>query len=277
MARVVFVVHPERPPARELANQAITWLDDRGHQGRIHGEGPAGTSRDLTGSNLAVSLGGDGTMLRTVVLASRSGVPVLGVDFGRLGYLTEVEPSGLDSALERFLSGRFTLEERMTLSVEIQSNSRSTSLLALNEAAIEKTEPGHTIRVATSIGGKHFVTYTGDGLIVATPTGSTAYNLSVRGPVVSPSVRAFVLTPVAPHLVFDRSLVLDTSEWLRMELVGPRPAALVIDGQTVAQIHPGDVVECRKGEHPARLVTFGQRDFHAILRDRFHLANTPES
>jgi NAD+ kinase len=221
-------------------------------------------------------------MLRTVKLASGRGTPVLGVNLGHLGYLTEVEPPGLEHAVGRFLAGDYHVEERMTLDVLLERPDRvrpdrvrpdSGAQLVLNEAVVEKTVPGHTIRVRASIAGQPFVTYAADGLLVATPTGSTAYNFSARGPILSPGLRAIVVTPLSPHMLFDRALVLEPDQWLRLELMGPRPAVLVLDGQDAIDLRAGDVVVCRTSALPARLVTFGGRDFHAILRARFNLAD----
>ena len=117
------------------------------------------------------------------------------------------------------------------------------------------------------------MTYAADGLLVCTPTGSTAYNLSARGPILSPGLRALVLAPVSPHMLFDRPLVLEPDQWVRLELVGPLSAVLVLDGQSADELRPGDAVVCRVGPSPARLVTFGPRDFFSILRARFHLAD----
>jgi NAD+ kinase len=228
--------------------------------------------------DLVVSLGGDGTMLRTVAATVSRGVPVLGVNLGHLGYLTEVDPDALERALERFIAGDYQIQERMTLDVHLErtqarttTDEKEPSYIVLNEVVVEKTEPGHTIRVATSVAGKPLVMYVADGLLVGTPTGSTAYNLSVRGPIVSPQLRAIVVTPISPHMLFDRPLVLAPDEWLRLELAEPRAALVVLDGRSIARLEPGDAVVCRAGETPARLVTFGPRDFHAILRARFHL------
>ncbi len=217
-------------------------------------------------------------MLRTVALASFHGTPVLGVNLGRLGYLTEVEPDNLEHALERFLEGAFAVEERITLEVTVHRAGVAPAdtdrrVIVLNEAVVEKTVPGHTIRVAASIAGRPFVTYAADGLLVCTPTGSTAYNLSARGPILSPGLRAVVLTPVSPHMLFDRPLVLEPEQWVRLELLGPRAAVLVLDGQSADSLEPGDAVLCRVGPAPARLVTYGPRDFFSILRARFHLAD----
>jgi NAD+ kinase len=279
MAAVAFVVHPDRPVAAELAARAGDWLTQRGHTVtrvvdslRPH-EGLDGDAVDL-----AVSLGGDGTMLRTVAMAAGAGVPVLGVNLGQLGYLTEVEPQALETALGRFVAGDYAVEERMTLEVEITrrrpgpASDRTTPSLVLNEAVVEKTVPGHTVRLAASIAGRPFVTYLADGLLVCTPTGSTAYNLSARGPILSPLLRAIVVTPISPHMLFDRSFVLEPTQSLKLEVAGPRPGILVLDGISVTELEPGDSVECRQGPVNARLISLGVRDFHAILRTRFHLA-----
>ena len=282
MATVAFVVNPDRSEAGAIARRAAAWLEEHGHA-VVHiddavSESGAPVSAPLDASvDLAVSLGGDGTMLRTVALSGPNAVVVLGVNLGRLGYLTEVEPAGLEGALERYLAGDYVVEERMTLEVVLErsgTTSASTERrVVLNEAAVEKTVPGHTIRVTASIAGTPFVTYAADGLLVATPTGSTAYNLSARGPILSPGLRAIVLTPLSPHMLFDRPLVLEPEQWVRLELEAPRPAMVVLDGQSAGALDPGDAVVCRIGPTPARLVSFGPRDFFSILRARFHLAD----
>ena len=287
MATAAFVVHPERPEAVAIASQATAWLEERGHRVvQVWDASPPGEPATSTPGkrtlddkvDLAVSLGGDGTMLRTVALACSHGIPVLGVNLGHLGYLTEIEPDGLQRALERFLAGDYGVEERITLEVVMEqagadAPEKDGRVIVLNEAAMLVAEPGHTIRVAASIAGRPFVTYAADGLLVATPTGSTAYNLSARGPILSPGLRAVVLTPVSPHMLFDRPLVLEPEQWIRLELLGPRTAVLVLDGQNARALRPGDAVVCRVGPCPARLVTFGPRDFFSILRARFGLAD----
>jgi NAD+ kinase len=280
VAAVAFVVHPERPVAADLAARAGDWLTARGHTvsrvvDSVHHE----EHLDGNGIDLAVSLGGDGTMLRTVAMAAGRGIPILGVNLGQLGYLTEVEPTALERALERFLAGDYEVEERMTLEVEIvragprPPSDAGSPYLVLNEAVVEKTVPGHTVRLTASIAGRPFVTYLADGLLVCTPTGSTAYNLSARGPILSPLLRAIVVTPISAHMLFDRTIVLEPQQWLRLEVAGPRPGILVVDGVSVAQLEPGDAVVCGEGSVNARLVSLGDRDFHAILRSRFHLAD----
>jgi NAD+ kinase len=273
VAVIAFYPHPLRPEASTLAERTSAWLAEQGHKPVLAGGGDGPAS--VEGADLLVSLGGDGTLLRSVDVALAGAVPVLGVNVGRLGYLTQVEPDDLEEALTRFLAGSYEVEERMTLSVTVTGadGAELARRTALNEASVEKTVPGHTVRVSTSIDGRPFVTYAADGLLVSTPTGSTAYNLSARGPVLSPRLRAIVVTPVSPHMLFDRPLVLDPTERLRLEVLEPRAAVLVVDGVTVRDLDPGTVVDCHEGEQPARLVSFGWRDFHAILRAKFRLAD----
>jgi NAD+ kinase len=285
MASVALVVHRLRREAVTVAREAAAWLAERGHEVRLVRE--VADELDLsecacdpeklaTGLDLAVSLGGDGTMLHTVELVARDGVPVLGVNAGRLGYLTEVEPAQLPDALERFLTGDYEILERMTLAVVVESRSASlpsSTLFALNEAVIEKAAAGHTIHAAVSINGDFFTSYAADGLIVATPTGSTAYAFSVRGPIVSPRQRALIVTPVSAHMLFDRSLVLDESETVTIELIDDRPAILTVDGRELGTMQHGDSITCSAGEHPARFVVFDQRDFYGIVKRKFGLSD----
>ena len=282
MADVLIVVHHERGLAADLARQAVAWLSDHGHVAWLTEGDALAVGLDelacpddkINRSELAVSLGGDGTMLRTLDLVAGADVPVIGVNAGLLGYLTEVEPDHLADALHRFFSGEHAIEERMMLSVTVQS---SVSVLdgaefsALNEAVLEKTSAGHTVRLLVTIGDEVFTSYAADGLIVATPTGSTAYSLSARGPILSPRQRALLLTPVSPHMLFDRSLVLAPDEWVTLEVLGHRPATLSIDGRGVGVLHEADRLICAPAAHPARLVTYGPRNFHQILKAKFGL------
>lgn len=285
MARVALVLHPQRPEALDLALSTVEWLGGVGHEVRLPPEDAARVGRpdlavaetDLApGCDLVVSLGGDGTMLRSVEMAARHDVPVLGVNLGTLGYLTDTEPDAVRSAIERVLTGTAVIEVRMLLDVVVDAPSgacESTSVLALNEAVLEKTASGHTIRVDVDLDGERFTPYAADGLIVATPTGSTAYAFSARGPIVEPTHRAVLLTPVSPHMLFDRTLVLDDDTVIDLTVAGGRTAALVVDGRHLGDLHPGDRVRCRGSDVVARLVLSGPRDFHAILKAKFGLAD----
>jgi len=267
--------------ALDAARTAAAWLVERGHEVRLQpGDAHAAGLDEYAVPedklayelDLAVSLGGDGTMLRTVDLVCGASVPVLGVNIGHLGYLSEVAPEELTDAMVLFFEGDYEVEARMTLAVQVDAVG-SVLYSALNEAVLVHTDSGHTVRLALALNDRPFTTYATDALIVASPTGSTAYNLSARGPIVSPRHRALVITPVSPHMLFDRPLVLDASEMIRIEVVGDRSAALVVDGREVAVLAPGDVVRCRAGAHDALLVSFGKRDFHHIVKTKFGLAD----
>lgn len=285
MATIAFVVHHDRPEAAELARDTAAWLAEQGHEVRLTDEDAAVAGLDPTGHgpeqlvaglDVAVSLGGDGTMLRTVAMVAAAEVPVIGVNLGQLGYLTEVEPAGLRRALTRFLTGDYVIEERMLLSVRVDVASGTVGVreaIALNDAVIEKTPGGHTVRLDVEIDGRFFTPYTTDGLIVATPTGSTAYSLSVRGPIVDPTHRAVLLTPVSPHMLFDRTLVLEPDARTRITVAGTRPATLSVDGRVLGELAVGDSVTCTASEHVARLVIFGPRDFHGIVKAKFKLGD----
>jgi NAD+ kinase len=286
MASVGMIVHHERPQAAELARDAAAWLTDRGHEVRlpINDATAAGLSElgcpEATfarGLDVAISLGGDGTMLRTVDLVAADGVAVIGINVGHLGYLTEVEPHGLRMALKRFLAGAYEVEERMLLEVRSKAPSLSPATdggyLALNEAVLEKTPMGHTVRLGVSIDGEFFTSYAADGLITATPTGSTAYAFSARGPIVAPAHRCLLLTPVSPHMLFDRTLVLDPSAVVDIEVLGDRPATLSVDGRNLGVLEEGDALACTAAPHAARLVSFGSRDFLHILKSKFGLTD----
>jgi NAD+ kinase len=209
-------------------------------------------------------------MLRAGDLVAAEDTPVIGINIGHLGYLTQIDPDGARMALKRFLSGAYAIESRMLLAVQVEGASEG-SYIALNEAVIEKTPSGHTVRLAVSVNGEFFTTYAADGLIVATPTGSTAYSFSARGPIVAPDHRCLVLTPVSPHMLFDRSLVLDADEDVRLVVIDERRAVLTLDGRALGTLETGDAVTCAAGPEPARIVSFGGRNFHQILKTKFRL------
>lgn len=284
MALLALLMHHERDEALALARKAISWLEERGHGVRLPAEDAellnlpelaCDDSELAVGVDAAVAIGGDGTMLRAVRLVAERDVPVLGINAGQLGYLTETDPAEWESALNRLLSGSYSLDQRMLLQVSVDAPSGAGAdvgtRLVLNEAVLEKCSMGHTARLRVYIDGRFFTSYVADGLIVATPTGSTAYALSARGPIVAPNLWALLLTPVSPHMLFDRTLVLEPSTELRLEVDGGRPANLSVDGQNLITLADGDAMVCTAAERPARLVSFGHRDFHGILKSKFGL------
>lgn len=284
MSRIMIVTHHLRPEALDLAVQAADRLHERGHEVWMPtGEAsdtrlrPLAADGDPADTDLVLSLGGDGTVLRAVGLLDGAPVPVLGVNLGRLGYLTEIEADQLEVALDRYLAGsdlgHWHLDERMMLAVSITdpAGRQVGSWRALNEAVVEKRESGRTVSLLVRIDGERFTSYAADGLIVSTPTGSTAYSLSARGPVVSPKHRAILVTPVAPHMLFDRSLVLDPSETVEIEVLEGHAASVVVDGRHVGDLEPRASVRCVPADETARFVRFGAHHYHQVLKVKFGL------
>ena len=270
---VALVVHGGRPAALELAARTeatlrsteltvsrteLAWSPD----GTLHDHLQSITAR------LIVSLGGDGTFLRAARRAHELDVPILGVNFGRVGYLLDVAPDELDQAILAALRGDVPIEERAGLSLELTAGGgRPHELFAINELSVEKTVPGHVVRIATEIDGEAFLTFGADGVLVATPTGSTAYNLSAGGPVLSPLLDGFVMTPVAPHFVLDRSVVLGGDQVVTMTVSGERPAVCVVDGISVQTLAPGDAIRCTRGSRWLKVVVLTKRGLGGRLRE----------
>jgi NAD+ kinase len=279
--RVGLVPHRERPVAHTLAREAAAWFSAHEVEVRVPSAEAEAAGLDQfacdvstfsDGLDLVISLGGDGTMLHTFQLVYPAPVALLGVNVGQLGYLTALEPSEFPAALERLVAGDYTVADRSVLDVRVTSASDAGGAwFALNEAVLEKVRTGHMIRLAVAINGSPFTTYAADGVIVSTPTGSTAYSFSARGPIVSPALHCVLLTPVSPHMLFDRTLLLGPEEELSFVVADGSLVALTIDGRHVGELVAGDEVTCRAAPAPARMVTLAPRDFHQILKAKFSL------
>jgi NAD+ kinase len=270
------VVHPGRPEAADAAGRLRSWVAERGITTRdfdgADTEDDARAKAFADGLDLVISVGGDGTFLRAAHVASQTGVPVLGVKVGRMGFLTEVEPEEAPAVLERVIEGSARIEERLAVVAESDGAAVFPRQWALNEMIVEKTAPHRLIRLAVYVGEVYVTTFSADGVIVATPTGSTAYSFSAGGPIVSPDVACIVVTPIAAHMVFDRSLVLSADQHVRLEVVGEEPGLLSPDGRGSLELPVGASVGIGRAPKPARLV---RRDdalaFHALVRDKFGL------
>jgi NAD+ kinase len=285
VTRVAVIAHYERADVVALIEEAMAWLAERGHDGWLLPDDGVeldlehhADERPLADAEVVVCLGGDGTMLRAVGALDGAPVPLLGVNFGQLGYLTEVEPAELIDSLERVLgdggADDWHLDERLMLTATVKRGVAALGTWrALNEIVVEKHAAGHTVSLLARIDEEPFTSFAADGLIVSTPTGSTAYSLSARGPVVSPRHRALLLTPVSPHMLFDRTLVLDPSEVVEIEVIGHRRAEVAVDGRLVLTVEPGDVVTCRPAAETARFIRFGPYRYHQILKQKFGLTD----
>ena len=287
MANFFVVAHHSRPEIPGLIAELRKWASDRKHElwmNELDAQAlrfpDLAHSRHAKDADLVISLGGDGTVLRAVHMLDGAPVPILGVNVGTLGYLTEIDPEELIEALSKWESGvsgtDYVIDARMMLNVTLHKSDRSVSISwrALNEAVLEKHQSGHTIWLDLVINGQDFARYSADGLIVSTPTGSTAYSMSARGPVVSPRHRALLITPVSPHMLFDRSLVLDPHESVHIKVVGTRPVDLAIDGRGVASLTQDDLVVYAPDTCQAIFIRlFKEPKFHQIVRAKFGLGD----
>jgi NAD+ kinase len=278
VTRVGFVVHDGRPEAMKAAAELARWCLDRGLEVRslegIDGlTEPTAPGAFADGLDVVTSVGGDGTLLRAASMAHRADAPVLGVKVGRLGFLTEVVPAEASDALEAWLRGELEVEERMALRAEAEGGEPQ---WALNEIIVEKGARHRVIRLAATVGEEHVTTFSADGVIVASPTGSTAYSFSAGGPIVSPRLRCMVLMPVAPHMTFDRPVVLAPDERVTLEVRPDEPGLLSADGRPGPELPVGARVEVRRADRPARLLRRpGAESFYSLLRRKFALPAEP--
>ena len=281
--KVGVVVHSGREDSRESAAAATRLLAEAGvdvvvaDQGDDPGVVPApvaATDTFADGLDLAISFGGDGTFLRAAHLCRDAGVPVLGVNLGRLGFLAEVERDDLHAAMAAVVDGAYGTESRATLEVTAHGpdGQQLASGWALNEVSIEKSARQRLLLMDVHVGDRLFAKVPADALVVATTTGSTAYALSAGGPILSPEVEATLVVPVAPHSLFDRTLVCGTHELVRVDLPDDQPPAVVsCDGRDPVLVPAGGHVRATGGGPPVDLVRVSPPDFYSLVRRKFGL------
>jgi NAD+ kinase len=271
MSVVGFIVHEGRPAAVDAAATLGAALGDEGVT-VVRGRDPD----DGAAAELIVTIGGDGTFLRGAHVAAELDCPVLGVKVGRLGFLTEVEPDEALDLIRDALSGRASIEERLAATACSEGGEGFVPQWALNEIMVEKRARHRLVRLVVEVDGEYVTTFSADGVVVATPTGSTAYSFSARGPIVSPEVRCLVLTPIAAHMVFDRSFVLGADQQVVLEVVGDEPGLLSADGRESVELPVGSRARIGAAERPARLVRrAGAPPFLSRVRDKFELPGDP--
>lgn len=280
MKTIGLAPNPHKTEAVQLAGELADWLASRGVHPLLSndvaesaGKTEIGANDDeLTRTDLLVVLGGDGTMLRWTRLTAGNETPMLGVNFGRYGFITEVEPDLVKNALERFISGDYAISERVVLKATVTGESGpSASHYALNDVVVSKGPIARMVALHTYVSGKFIVTYAADGIIVASPTGSTAYSLSAGGPVVHPDVSVLVITPICPHTLNVRSLVVPDRETIKIVSEyreGEADTILTLDGQLGEHLGCEDAIEISKAEFQARLVQFEPQSFYDKLQTR---------
>ena len=263
------VIKPGHAEAKATAQELSSWFSARDI--KLVGTFPADHAEaDLSGCGLVVVLGGDGTMIAAARMIGEAEVPVLGINYGSLGYLTDFRIEELHTAVESVVSGKFETDHRVMLRAELIRNGESIAGgRVLNDVVINKAALARIIAIEVRLNGLFVNSFRSDGLIVATPTGSTAYNLSAGGPIVYPSMNAVVLTPICPFTLTNRPIVIPDDAQIELKLEsGSEGVILSLDGQTGFPLVVGDIVRIRKSRTTLNLVQPENRNYFDVLRKK---------
>ena len=275
---VGLVVHPSRPEAMAFAIEVIAWLEARGIKALLD----AGTALKLNRPTLTcspegwqsvafiVTLGGDGTILTAARMAAPCGTPILGVHMGRFGFIAETHPKDLYPHLEEILDGKMQIEERIMLRADLLRNGETLHTgVGLNDVLV-KSGMSHMLHLKIEFGGAPFASYPADGILVATPTGSTAYALSAGGPLVVPTVQALLVVPICPHTLSARPMIVPAAETIAIEIeTETEDVICAIDGVEPLPLQQGDRIEVRRAEYVTRLIVLDHATFYGKVRARY--------
>jgi NAD+ kinase len=275
---VGLVVNHSKWEALQFAQEVIAWLTERDAEVRIdHTSAPllgrddlSATDDELAATQLIITLGGDGTILTTSHFAAPTGTPILGVHMGRFGFITESHPNELLAALDDVLEEKFAVEERMMVRGEVFRDGELVyTAVGLNDVVLNKGATARMLHIQTSFSGEVMTTYPADGVIVATPTGSTAYALSAGGPLIEPTVEALLVVPICPHTLTARPLLIPCDETVSLTVETDGGDVLfVADSHHVFPLCSGDRVDVRRAEYATRIVTLGRASFYKKVRQR---------
>lgn len=276
MKTVGILTKPKFPDVKPILKDLVSWLREHqknvlldGKTAALIGESATFLKPDVAAhADMLLVLGGDGTMLNAARLVEERGIPILGINMGGLGFLTEVSVDQLYPMLEKVLAHDYHLEERLMLKARIERHGEHVAqATVLNDVVVSKGTLARMIEIQISIDG-HFVTrLRGDGLIISTPTGSTAYSLSAGGPIINPSVQALILTPICPHTLTHRPLLIPSNVALEVALTGKDEGAMTtFDGQVGVAMTQGDTVAIKASDHLTKLIRFPDRTYYDVLR-----------
>jgi len=283
MRSALVVAHTGRSQIKRMTSQVAAQLQDAGFEVRMLAEealdcGQGGVricdpDDAAEGAEIVLVFGGDGTFLRAAEFARPAGVPMLGVNFGHVGFLAEAEPDDLDDVIHAVIEGRYEVEARTTVDVEVLSENEVTATgWALNEASVEKSVRERMLEIEVAVDSRPLLRFGCDGVLCATPTGSTAYAFSAGGPVVWPNVDALLVVPNAAHALFSRPIVVAPHSVIDLCLIGPdHGAVLGCDGRRSVDVPVGGVVRVRRGALPVQIVRFPHWNFAERLVTKFQL------
>jgi len=278
MKNIAIFAKVHDPRCQDVAVELIAWLEGRGltplvepHLSRhLQVREGAGSADIPESADLVVVLGGDGTLISVARLVGNREVPILGVNLGSLGFLTEITLDELYPALESCLSGDYRVSERMMLRASIERDGEEIQThRVLNDVVINKGALARIVDLETTVSGSYLTTFKADGLIISTPTGSTGYSLAAGGPIVHPALECLVVTPICPHTLTNRPIVVDAGATVTVTLKSAHEDVFVtLDGQVGMELKPGDVVRVRRAEHRTRLVISRSKDYFEVLRTK---------
>lgn len=274
------------PEAHNAVARLSKWLTARGKQVLLENKAaqavgsPGHRAQDLPGRvDMIIVLGGDGTLLSAarLVAGSRKNVPIFGVNLGSLGFMAEVSLDELYANLEKALAGRLVTEERMMLTATVLRRGKKVSTYTvLNDAVISKGAFARMVALDVSVGRDDLTSIRADGLIVSTPTGSTAYSLSAGGPIIHPGLHCFVLTPICPHTLSNRPIVIPDTSVVRVKLASESDGvSLTLDGQMVEPLRLHDLIEVKKAKYRVRIIKHPTKDYYDILRTKLKWGSNP--
>ena len=278
LRKIGLLVNRSKPHAIQFAGEVIAWLTERDvtvfvdeDSAFLLGRDDLACSKsDLSQSELIITLGGDGTILEAAHFAAPTGTPILGVHMGRFGFITECHPNDLLSRIDAVLEGEYTIENRMMVHADIIRDGEVVySTFGLNDIVINRGATARMLHLLTSFGDEVMTAYPADGLIIATPTGSTAYALSAGGPLVEPTVQVLIVVPICPHTLAARPIIIPSTESISVTIETEGGEILcVADSMEVYPLFSGDKVEIRKSDHTTRIVRLGHSNFYRKVRQR---------
>ena len=273
--RLGILHHPKIEASQPLAREIADWLTAREQEVWIGSSWDAeAIQRQLDTLDILITLGGDGTLLRAGRATASDHVPILGINMGRLGFVAEVQPREWEEAMTRVLAGDYWIEKRLMLQVEVWRGAEliAEGLEALNEVVVSRGALARVVRITAEVNGGRVTTYVADGVIVSTPTGSTAYALAAGGPILPPELRNILLLPIAPHLSLARPLVLDRGAIVTLTVQTDHVAILTVDGQFLIDLDDGDRVIATASPHLAEFIRLQPRSyFYRTLMERLRL------
>jgi NAD+ kinase len=276
--RIGILIKPDSPVAMKAGIEIARWFSQKGFLPLLDaraGEAAAGLNVDLADeeelcrkADLVICLGGDGTLIFAAHYIGEGGIPILSVNAGRMGFLTEISWDNSFELFEQLIAGRFSIEERKTLDVHHLREGRIIHRMrAINEAVVTKGALARMIELDLAVDGKYVTTYHADGMILSTPTGSTAYSMSAGGPIIFPTVEAILITPICPHTLTNRPILLPPQSKAAVSLpVNGHKVFLTVDGRPGCPVAMGDRVEVSLSKYPLRLVRLARNDFFQVLR-----------